>query len=164
MELFNAVLLPGLDFRDRVVEYAIEHYTDIADGYCLSHKVYPHITLCQFEADEQPMVFFDDVFNPVFTDVNIRGGLGIHKGYNWIEWTVRKEGWLVHLQETVNSTLQSEGMKVTTGKGDKYHPHMTFCRTPEMDAKHIPLPSVEQSSVPWIFTIGSSDQNGQFLG
>lgn len=91
MGYFNAVLLPDVEFRDRVIDYAQEKYNNISDGYCLSHKIYPHITLCQFEADEQPMIFYDAVFNPIFTKANVRDGIGIHKGYSWVEWVVKKK-------------------------------------------------------------------------
>ena len=57
MGYFNAVLLPDVEFRDRAVDYAQEKYRDISDGYCLSRNVYPHISLCQFEADDPPMIF-----------------------------------------------------------------------------------------------------------
>ncbi len=164
MGYFNAVLLPDVDFRDRVVEYAQENYSKKSDGYCLSHNVYPHITLCQFEADEQPMIFIDEVFNPVFTMPNIREGQGIHQGYNWIEWVVKKDDWIVQLQKTVGGALESEGLKVNTSIGELYHPHMTFCRIAKDHTDDVPLAMVEQSDTPWIFTIGESDKNGQFLG
>lgn len=164
MKHFNAVLLPPADFSDRVVEYAQDHYSDISDGYCLSHKVYPHITLCQFQAEEPPMIFVEEVFNPVFLDANIRNGTGIHGGFNWIEWTVKKDDWLVQLQNTIIGELEGEGIKANTKSGLHYHPHMTFCRVAEEKSHDIPLAQVEQTRVPWIFTIGSSDENGQFLG
>ncbi len=164
MGYFNAVLLPDVEFRDRVVEYAQEKYSDISEGYCLSHKVYPHITLCQFEADDQPMIFVDELFSPVFTEVNIRKGKGIHQGYSWIEWVVQKDDWIVQLQETVRGALESEGINVINENGGHYYPHMTFCRIPEEKKGSTPLAVVEQVNKPWIFTIGSSDRNGQFLG
>lgn len=164
MGLYNAVLLPDVDFRDRLVDYAQDNYDEISDGYCLSHKVYPHITLCQFEADDQPMIFIEELFEPVFTLPNIRQGQGEHSGYNWVEWLVQKDEWLVQLQKGVKDALESEGAKVTTGIGESYHPHMTFCRTPKQEIDDIPLAMIEQSDKPWIFTIGESDKNGQFLG
>ena len=72
MPLFNAVLLPAVDFRDRLVDFAQDKYADIAGGYCLSKSVYPHITLAQFKADDQPMIFIDGLFNPIFESFNIR--------------------------------------------------------------------------------------------
>lgn len=164
MGYYNAVLLPDVEFRDRIVDYAQDKYSDVSDGYCLSHNVYPHITLCQFEADEQPMIFIDELFNPVFTDADVREGKEIHEGFSWIEWVVKKESWLVKLQETVIGALASEGISVTSGKGEHYYPHMTFCRAPKEKTDNIPLAMAEQSDQPWMFTIGSSDKNGQFLG
>lgn len=164
MAYFNAVLLPDVGFRDRVVEYAQDKYADVYEGYCLSHQIYPHITLCQFEADDQPMIFIDEVFHPVFTEANIREGKGIHQGYSWVEWLVQKDDSIVQLQETVRGALESEGIKVLTETGSDYSPHMTFCRIPVQKEDGIPVAMIEQSSRPWIFTIGSSDQMGQFLG
>lgn len=164
MGYFNAVLLPDVDFRDRVVDYAQDKYSQISDGYCLSHKVYPHITLCQFETVEQPMIFIDGLFDPIFTDANIRDGEGDHLGHSWIEWIVQKDDWIVELQNTVREALESEGAKVTSAQAELYFPHMTFCRVPTDKAQNAPLAMVEQSDKPWIFTIGSSDPNGQFLG
>lgn len=164
MAYFNAVLLPDVGFRDRVVEYAQDKYRDISDGYCLSHKVYPHITLCEFEADEPPMIFIDELVHPVFIEANVRTGTGLHEGYSWVEWTVQKEDWIVQLQKTVRGALESEGLKVTTKQEEPFHPHMTFCRILSQKEDDVPLAMVEQSSKPWIFTIGSSDQMGQFLG
>tara|TARA_R110002126_G_scaffold291807_1_gene459617 strand:- start:42661 stop:43155 length:495 start_codon:yes stop_codon:yes gene_type:complete len=164
MGYYNAVLLPDVAFRDRIVDYAQDKYSDISDGYCLSHNVYPHITLCQFEADEQPMIFIEELFNPVFTEASIREGKGSHVGFSWIEWVVKKDNWLVKLQETVRGALESEGINVEAAKGSHYYPHMTFCRTPKEKAGNIPLAMIEQSDKPWIFTVGCSDKNGQFLG
>lgn len=164
MAYFNAVLLPVADFKDRTVEYAQEKYADIAEGYCLSPTVYPHITLCQFQADDQPMIFIDGLFNPVFHEVHVRAGAGQHLGYSWVEWTVRKDDWLVQLQASVHDSLTSEGASVHTETGDTYYPHMTFCRIPQGKADDVELPMIEQSVKPWIFTIGMSDEAGQFLG
>ncbi|MCS5597624.1 MAG: hypothetical protein NZ828_10245 [Alphaproteobacteria bacterium] len=164
MRLFNAVLLPDVDYRDRLVNYAQNNYDKFSNGYCLSNKAYPHITLCQFKTDDQPMIFIDDLFTPIFTEPNIRPGDGIHKGYNWIEWLVKKDDWLVELQENVRDVLASEGAQVLTDSGPNYYPHMAFCRTSEKSLSNIPLAAVEQSEKPWIFTIGELDPNGQFLG
>lgn len=147
-----------------MVDYAQKKYSKISDGYCLSSKVYPHITLCQFEADDQPMIFNENVFNPIFTHADIRNGKGIHKNHSWIEWVVQKDQWLMDLQSSVTGALQSEGVKLTNASAEEYCPHMTFCRIPINRKDNVPLAAIEQSQRPWIFTIGSSDPNGQFLG
>ena len=164
MPLFNAVLLPSVGFRDRVVEFAQGKYADIADGYCLSTSVYPHITLAQFKAEDQPMLFIDGLFEPTFTTFNLRAGEGQHDGFTWVEWQVEKEGWITDLQSSVATALQEEGAEILSPLGDEYHPHMTFCRVPKAQENEIDPPLIEQSERPWIFTIGSMDENGQFLG
>lgn len=164
MPLFNAVLLPAVDFRDRLVDFAQDKYAKIADGYCLSQTSYPHITLAQFEAEDQPMIFLEDVFEPQFTHFNLRDGSGDHDGFVWVEWAVQKEQWLSDLQNGVIESLKGEGANITSAIGDEYQPHLTFCRVPKSKEEKVDPALIEQAKLPWIFTIGSSDKNGQFLG
>jgi 2'-5' RNA ligase len=162
MQRFNAVLMPAGDFKDKAVELAQDNYADIADGYCLSHKVYPHITLCRFEAEDMPMVFVDGLFYPKITEFAVCEGEGKHEGYLWVQYSIDKEDWLVALQNSVRDNLGE--VKILSAQGDNYDPHMTFCRVPSRQKKAIKLLDILPNTKPWIFTIGHSDENGQFLG
>lgn len=162
MQKFNAVLMPSAGFKDKIVSMAQEHYTVIADGYCLSKKVYPHITLVQFAAEDMPMVFIDGLFQPRITGFRVREGEGKHAGYVWVQYDIAKEDWLVALQASVRESLGD--VEIRSNQGEKYEPHITFARIPKSEEAAIAHLSVIENNRPWIFTIGHSDENGQFLG
>ncbi len=165
LNYFNAVLVPPNDLAKELVAYAQNHFATIADGYCLSDTVCPHITLCQFEAEEIPHIDIANEFiKPIYVlSTDIRKGTDIHEGYYWLSLIVEKEDWLVDLQKSVYSQLEKLGCSVKTQTGDLYNPHVTFCRTKENIEFNKDVIGFIKETKGWSFEIGQSDENGQYL-
>ncbi len=173
MGLYNAVLVPPADLSARITAYAQTHFGDIADGYCLSHDVFPHVTLCQFKTDAAPPAFsgfpgFDGPFDTELSGYGAHYGHGMHDGYSWVELLVYKTAALSALQKAVANHLSGHNIKSMTKIGDHYTPHVTFARVRNEDYKKLPnfVPpeSFFDKTAPWRFVCGRSDRNGQFLG
>lgn len=144
---------------------------DIADRYCLSDIVFPHVTLCQFFTKERVDLDYLQVkqtVSPVFLGHELRTGTGIHKGYTWFAMQVERDSVLLQAQTCIRNILLGLGYDVSTQGGLEYHPHLTFCRVKEEKAdllKQIVVPSTLYTPVDgWKFAVGKSDKNGQYLG
>lgn len=166
MNYFNAVLRPPNELEEALTSFAQENFADKADGYCLSDKVFPHITLCQFKANAMPEISFDEIKkSPDPVKYNVGVGTGIHEGYVWAEILIKPEPWLYHLHEYVKNKLSSYDVEILT---KNYMPHQTFCRLPanQQDfAQSIKLPKMFLKQYEgWTFEVGHSDGNGQYLG
>jgi len=166
MKYFNVVLKPPADLSQQLVLFAQENFADKADGYCLSDTVLPHITLCQFKANEAPEVSFGNVQKvPEPTVYQLRAGKEIHEGYLWAEILIKPEPWLNDLHCRVRDELISHGAEILT---KDYMPHQTFCRLSESQkdlAMAIQIPDMLlQKHEGWTFEVGHCDVNGQYLG
>ena len=166
MNYYNTVLRPPQELADALTSFAQEKFADKAEGYCLSDKVFPHITLCQFKANEMLDISFGSINkspNPVTYNVGI--GEGIHEGYVWSEILIESEDWLNKLHEFVKNKLSSHDVEILT---KNYMPHQTFCRLPKSQkdfAESIILPEMFlKQHDGWTFEVGCSDVNGQYLG
>jgi 2'-5' RNA ligase len=166
MQYFNAVLRPSVGLSQKLVSFAQENFADKADGYCLSERVFPHITLCQFKADKMLEFTLNQILkSPEPIKYNVGTGVEIHKGYVWTEVIIKPEPWLISLHEYAKNKLQSFGAQTIT---KNYKPHQTFCRLPDSQkdfAENIKLPDVLlKKHEGWTFEIGRSDENGQYFG
>lgn len=163
MNYYNAVLLPPEKTSKEIINFAKTHYADIADGYCLSDDVLPHITLCQFKNNIMlDLNYTQTIDTPIFSQTNIRSGEGIHAGYDWIELLVKKEESLTRLAANVKDEITSLGGEVLT---KKYNPHLTLCRFQSERVKEIEFPfDIFNDKDKWKFSVGKSDMNGQFYG
>ena len=166
MQYFNAVLRPDIEFSKRAVEFVDKNLKGKAEGYCLSDKVLPHVTLCQFKAAEVPDLSFDNIQKaPDMMSYNVRKSDGIDDGYVWVEILVDPEAWLHHLHTYTKNKLDAHEVEILT---IDYVPHLTLCRAPiaqESDIKQLDFPDdLLASQVEWKFEIGQSDINGQYFG
>ncbi len=167
MAYYNTVLLPPEDLAPQIVGYA-ENFVTVADGYLLSQKVLPHVTVCQFETDDV-VPEFNVVRSALikFTGFNMRTGTGIHDGYTWFEKPAVKTQELISLQKEVAGILIASGIKPITRVGEGYHPHLTFCRVKKEEASawdnKIPAMDFDTGETAWRFAVGASDSNGQLL-
>ncbi len=172
MASYNAVLIPPADLSARIVAYAGRHFFDIAQGYCLSEKSLPHVTLCQFKTHGMPPRFsgfpgFTSPFDITLSGYGAHYGRGPHQDYIWVELLVHKTGPLMALQKAVANYLAGHNIKPLTQGGDYYRPHVTLARM-KIDAyQSMPniMPGKEFFGVAqsWQFACGKSDRQGQFL-
>lgn len=173
MGLYNAVLIPPADLSAPMVAFAQTHFKDVADGYCLSDSVFPHVTLCQFETKTVPPRFygflgFDEPFNIELSGYGAHYGTGMHEGYTWVELLVHKTGALAAFQQAIANHLSGHNIKPMSQIDDYYRPHVTFTRVRNEDYKtlpnFVPPEAFFKGTYPWRFVCGRSDKNGQFLG
>lgn len=173
MSFYNAVLIPPAELSARMTAFAQAHFRDLAQGYCLSSSVFPHVTLCQFESKNAPPRFhgflgFEEPFNIELSGYGAHYGHGMHEGYTWVELLVHKTGPLMALQQAVANHLSGHNIKPMTQTDDYYRPHVTFARVRNEDYKTLPnfMPpeAFFEKTAPWRFICGRSDKNGQFLG
>ncbi len=170
MHYYNAVLLPPESLARKITDFAQSVFADQADSYCLSNKVLPHITLCQYQCNGETPDFSEisSVLEVALAGYGARHGTKAHAGFMWPELTVYKTQSLVSLQGKVAAYLDNKGIKTTTDIGDYYWPHVTLCRIGETSYKSTSVLLLEDVSfgknLPWTFAYGCSDENGQFLG
>ena len=164
---FNSVLVPPTGLAEKIKEFAMLNCAGVADGYCLSNSVFPHVTLCQFMA-EKALPIEGASFDVAFKKPNLRDGAGMHDGYTWFEMVVVPSPELIKVQESIANKISVLGGQISTGVGDDYYPHLKFCRI-KKDMIHrlenIKVP--DEFFVPvkgWRFEVGRSDKNGQYLG
>jgi len=166
MQYFNAVLRPSYELTEALTLFSQENFSDLADGYCLSDSVFPHITLCQFKADEIPEISFGAINkSPEPVKYNVGVGEGIHEGYLWSHLLIKPESWLNNLYELVKNKLNAHDVEIITRD---YTPHQTFCRLPESQKKFAEAIEILDMFLKqhdgWTFEVGSSDINGQYMG
>lgn len=175
MQKLNCVFVFDGATSGGFVDFAQEHFSDKADGYCLADNIYPHITVAQFSCGDEGVL--QDVMYEIdslsyegihfhFNDFVIRDGDGKHTGYQWAEFPVTKNEELESFHRQVVGILRKYGVEPTSKVDDEYHPHITICRIPE----GVSPASVEgaenisgcyQGDVCLI--TGHSDENGQLL-
>ncbi len=163
MAYYNAVLLPPEELSQGITRCAA-FFSDIADGYCLSDKVFPHVTVYQFEAAGKLPDFKIAKSLPVFIGkFDTHMGEGIHEGHRWVDFEVMKTKEMLELQADVKKLLDEAGFRVLNKTGAAYRPHLTLCRLQKgADIPTRPMPSFPETL--WRFAVGRSDRNGQFLG
>lgn len=159
-------MLPPQNLARELVEYAQNNFLDKADGYCLSDNVHPHITLCQFQSEEMPLInVLDKLIKSVYIlEPETRKGTDIHADFYWLSLIVEKEDWLKNLQAEIHSQLSEKNYLVRTQTGDLYSPHITFCRTSEKVEFDNDVIGFIKETNGWTFQVGRSDVNGQYLG
>ncbi len=166
MKNFNVVLLPPIELSKALTDYSQKNFNSLAKGYCLSDDVLPHITLCQFKALAKPDIAMNDIkMTPTLHSYLLRMGEGQHQGYAWAELAVEYKEWLLHLHKYVVSKLAPLGVEILT---KNYTPHLTLCRIDAVNVKEIKNLKIPSEfyvpAKPWTMAMGSSDENGQYLG
>lgn len=163
MQYFNAVLVPAEEYKNKLTRFCDANLQPFSDGYCLGAKVFPHITLCQFQANAYPTLDMSFEYSPVHTGFNKRAGTGKHTGFMWFEIAIKKNDEIIQWQNQVQRLLNDIGITSTTPPSDLYAPHVSLCRYVDeidvmLDNELLNLPSN------WKFEIGRSDPNGQYFG
>ena len=166
---YNIALLPtDQPIGDLFIRQA-SIFLSNADGYCLGQNAEPHMTLCQFEGEDQDLedlwrnISMLTIPTSVKTGVfNIRTGTGIHEGYNWIENTLPKDPVLIDTQRAIYNLIRQTPYKPTTNP-DLYSPHFTYCR---ILARKFTDDIFRDFSLPEIISVkialGQSTKNGEW--
>ena len=142
------------------------------DSYLLSTKVSPHITVCQFETEEEKQAerFWTEVGKlsmyrivPRFTGVSFQRGAGNLKQYYWAEISVARDENLMRMHLFALDSLKNVGLTSFNDSGDLYRPHLTLARM------HLPPTIIKWKEEilddPGEFklTLAKGDNHGQYL-
>jgi 2'-5' RNA ligase len=152
--------------RQSLVRIAQMHYAAMAKNYCLSDKIIPHLTLCQFYANDIKALptRLNEMRIPKYIKMahgHIRRGRNEHEGFDWVEIAVEKDRALTTLKSKVDEVLDFFEMYKRTPGGIEYSPHITLARVSAGTKVAVPI-SVD-GLIPCILALGRIDTNGQLL-
>jgi 2'-5' RNA ligase len=168
---FNIALIPvDQSLRDELQLLAQSYFSATQDGYILASDALPHVTLCQFRAQDQQSAL--DLFHSfgarkneglTLKDFRLRKGTAPHAGFLWAEFPVEKSRSLIDLQRDCFFHLKDGKVEVLTPV-ETYSPHVTLARLArEPDRVPSGLHRLHQKPVPFSLAIGVSSENGVFI-
>ncbi len=152
---------------DPFIQEAQRQFSDIAQGYLLSNSSLPHITLAQFDLDDEQKLeevwrelfaCVKDIPQPRFT------GIGFSKkaqGLWGTSLSVAREPELVNLHLMVIDVLKNHGIRSITHSKELYRPHVTLARVAEPKLSQFNDSILDPAL--FILALGQGDENGQYL-
>ena len=151
-------------------KFARSNLEQYADGYLLGEDAWPHITLCQFMADESQVASIwsavsnlrADPIKLCFGHIYILSGGSIHMGTHWVGFAVTPNAELLNLQKAVNDKLASCKIESIT-KPSSYFPHLTWGRVKpgaNLSFQHFPPAEFFQREYTFKLSLGRSDNGG----
>ncbi|MBV8938816.1 MAG: hypothetical protein JO089_03120 [Alphaproteobacteria bacterium] len=166
---FNIALLPEDEtFAQRLCGYAQTYLRDAADGYLLGDRALPHVTLCQFRAEDARAAFalFQSWAHPEeciirLTSFYVRPA---HQGKLWAGFHVLPTPGLLWLQRRCHLHLQANGLRSLT-RARPYMPHVTLGLLSTKPDAPLPKPHgiAPLRAVNCIPGVGISTENGAFV-
>lgn len=168
---FNLALFPDDEQLMRAcIDLAQANFADQASEYLLGEQAWPHITLCQFEAEVEKLstiwTAVEDLQVPEvnFRHIYVMPGLQLHEGKYWVGLAVDQTRALLDLQKTVYRNLKDCQIQSTTDP-ESYFPHLTWARCHGNKPVYITsLPPKElwQDRHLFSLSLGRSDRNGVY--
>jgi hypothetical protein len=123
MTRYNVVLIPSTSQDSAFfTQFAIRHFSELTAGYLLGDASLPHITVCQFELDDESRVLeiaskIAAIVNssysleiPGFSTVSLSGQF---TGQQAVEFNITKTDELRSLHYRIVEFIESEGFKTT---------------------------------------------------
>lgn len=178
-ERFNLALVPACsEFQLSLVELARRNLKQ-ADGYLLGPQAIPHVTICQFRAEEKRLLTIkaeleidrtgENIFvQPQllsFSHFYIKPGNLQHSGKYWVGLAIREREHLTELHLSTAAALQRLTLEVLT-VGD-YFPHLTLGRMPPgaISLESLPPPESDffRTAQNFHCKLGLSNENGVLL-
>lgn len=132
-EYYNIGLLPDEVTSTLLIENAnlLRPHTN---GYLLGDNALPHVTLCQFTADEAQLTSIKSALDTLQKNISvrtlnqeIRTGTGLHQGFDWVQTAIESMPELWTLQKDVFELIikhQADALN----HPDTYEPHITYGR------------------------------------
>lgn len=172
---YNLALVPESDSFSRVlVELARVNLTEQASGYMLGEQAIPHVTICQFQAqDKQVDALWNSLsaedssalqaFMPlVFSHIYIKPGKNQHLDKYWVGLAVQWHTAIFTLQNWATCQLAAANIESLT-LSHNYFPHLTLARCkPDVPITlhTLPAPDFFAAQQTFVPTIGLSDAMG----
>ncbi|KTD23945.1 2'-5' RNA ligase family protein [Legionella maceachernii] len=159
---YNIALLP-LHSSDEIIEFA-KKFSTLSENYMLGEKSLPHVTLCQFYAEEKQVnEVWENACNTL-TEHSLELTFGNFSCISFDESTF----WVSLLPDKVDALndMYSEIIKIVKPFNNKlFDPHMTLFNTKNKEYKTLIKDDLSQySSISdcFILALGECDEIGQF--
>lgn len=167
---FNIALLPAnKEFIAENIRLAQENFADQADQYLLGENAWPHITLCQFDSEQEKV---SDIWTAVkhllVEPISINLGpfyISLDEDIYWVGLATLRTHELFSLQLAVNEVLNGFGIKSRTPHST-YFPHITWARCPAVkipQLKTLPQFNWWQASYEFYLSLGATSEYGVYL-
>lgn len=174
MQRYNIALLP-IDsmLKEEIIRISRLFFADIHDNYILGTEGLPHITLCQFKADNpdtalnayKHLVRQENLTVPGTLYVEkfqVRAGTLVNSGTFIAEYKIKPDKKLTDLQFRCAEILNACGLENLT-PSQKYSPHITLARLLSVPEQ---TPTIEDLQCTAEFkpglSIGCSTESGVF--
>ena len=163
MKKFNIALLP-VDNSEKLVNFS-QKFTSIKTQYQLGKKSYPHITLCQFYADEKDIDSIWENVCGVLDEYSIDLELKTFSCITfdninfWISLIPSEVSQIHKMQAEISAILKLQNKKL-------YDPHLTLISTLDKTYESKATPLIQEYkaiSGRFILSLGESDEIGQFV-
>ena len=186
---FNLALYPqDAHLANACVELAQANFKDQASEYLLDENAHPHVTLCQFQANEEQLEsIWSDVEKLDFKaaregareldfglDSNLKAlklrfhhfyikpGFHFHKDKYWLGLAMSATAELVALQKALHSLLAKMNIETST-LPQSYFPHLTLARCHTLDCANPPqikvLPALDIWQQDFVFQVSLGRSN-----
>lgn len=169
---YNVALYPQDDaFKQECVKLARTNLSQRADSYLLGEGAYPHITLCQFQCQEERL---SDIWKKVSKLLEKPIEISFRHIYIspdrkdpalvWVGLAVKPTPQLIQLQKDVFDSLHQIDINSTTKTND-YFPHITWARCkskPPFSLNELPPPAMYLQSYPFTMSLALSNEIGVY--
>ena len=163
---YNIALL-AVGEPERYVEVAHQHFSESAQGYILGPRSLPHITICQFFGEAEPLL---EGLKQIGTRHGVPpihfSGLSFNQDPTaldlwWAALTVSRTPGLMQLHHPVLQLLRSQNVEPLTLCEDRYFPHLTLARVDRIDIQGFSNDILRECQFELV--LGESDNLGQFV-
>ena len=178
---FNLALYPqDAQLASACVALAQANFKDQASEYLLGENAHPHVTLCQFQANEEQLESIWSAVEKLDLELNqkvlslsfhhfyIKPGFHFHKDKYWLGLAMSATTELMALQKALHTLLAQMNIESST-LPQSYFPHLTLARCHTLDYAHPPqikvLPALEIWQQDFVFqvSLGRSNEYGVYL-
>jgi 2'-5' RNA ligase len=175
---YSIVLVCNAAQRDLFVDLAHKLPQRSYAGYLLSERSLPHITLCQFQVDDERVIKvlknelqrYQGSFVPQITGISFLPGSNEFKNEVWIEFSVLREATLIEIQNDMVRLLHNHNITISNNAGAIYRPHITLAKVVRSCMVGINLNSFSHTwslllerKIKFDVVLGLSDHNWQFV-
>lgn len=164
MKRYNIALL-ALE-KEPYIQEAKRLFSKVHDNYLLGDGSFPHVTLCQFYADDLTLeAVLRDLQEikrwpfPTFTGISFQKEKDTSRW--WAALSVLREEPLLHLRKNMTSLLSSHKIVPLNPSETSYLPHLTLARISSQEIR--PFDDTLLTQRPFALALGEADFFGQFV-
>ncbi|EKE08623.1 MAG: hypothetical protein ACD_17C00078G0008 [uncultured bacterium] len=129
-------LISPLKIRKKYIQAAQRLFSSGSDQCLLSAHSLPHITLCQFDCEQEEASAIAKELEELkmnsylvrFTGFAFIQGLEVHKDFYWAELSVAREREIMKIYRTTATIIHSHELACLNDQEDLYRPHLTLAR------------------------------------